>query len=82
MSLSQVINVQIARNTTAVSIAGFGIPIFFVDGGDIDLPLIPIVERVRKITDSTQAAALFGSESAADLAAQAFFSPQHLVLEM
>ena len=82
MSLAQVINVQIARNTTAVSIAGFGIPIFFTDGGDAANPVIPIAERVRKITDAAGAAALFGADSAADLAAQAYFTQNPNIPEM
>lgn len=82
MSLAQVINVQIARNTTAVSIAGFGIPIFFVDGGDIDVPLIPLTERVRKIEDAAGAVAIFGADSAADLAAQAYFAQNPNIPEM
>ncbi len=82
MSLAQVINVQIARNTTAVSVAGFGIPIFFVDGGDIDNPLIPLTERVRKIEDSAGASDIFGANSAADLAAQAFFAQNPNIPEM
>lgn len=75
MSLSQIINVNISRQTTAVSVAGFGIPMFLAEadlGSGGSLPTGR--PRIATYTDSTDVGTDWGTNSPAHLAAVAFFS--------
>jgi hypothetical protein len=75
MSLSQIINVNISRQTTAVSVAGFGIPMFLAEadlGAGGTLPTGR--PRIATYTDSTDVGVDWGTNSPAHLAAVAFFS--------
>lgn len=84
MSLSQIIDVVISRQTTAVESAGFGVPLFVVEG-DYDAPKIPLEESVRMYVSSAGVAidfpAVGGKDSAPVLAAQAFFNQSPSIQE-
>tara|TARA_R100001594_G_scaffold53735_1_gene87305 strand:- start:35144 stop:36685 length:1542 start_codon:yes stop_codon:yes gene_type:complete len=80
MSLSQIVNVVISRNTAAVDVASFGIPMFMAEDNSTSA-VIPVAERIRKYTDATTVATEWGANSAAHLAASAFFAQNPSVSE-